>query len=316
MHPLPFRFPLVRLLFALLFFSATGFGAGKGVIIYKDQTYLADGFAEAVEYDQLEEYPNVFNLTTAQKETISILTGKIVKNIRYLDREALSEVIEPRDLARVTSAISEESTAARRYPKASKLLDPHIRQLQEIVDRFQKGEAILDGAWLPSKEAAFKIKKEREAAIAAADADDIRQAEALRLAREKRAADERAKRLEQKVLFEKESFRKQAAAKAAEEQRKLLEESQAAEARQKEEEQRMAAEKQAVEERQIGYASRKMREVDRFTEEFDRPIFAASEPAAKLPGESREKKAEEGGSNAAQATVQKQPDAPASAKSP
>lgn len=314
MLPLPFRFALFRALLALMLLSATGLGAGKGLIIYKDQTYLADEFAQAVEYDQLEEYANIFHLTTAQNEDLPILTWKIVKNIRYLDRASLTELIEPRDLVRVSSAISELSTAARQYPKASRLLEPHIRQLQEIVDRFHKGEVIMGGAWLPSKEAAMKLKKEREAAIAAADTEDMRQAEAIRAAKEKRAADERAKRLEQKALLEKESLRKQEEAKAAEEQRRLLEESQAAEARRKEEQQRIAAEKQALEERHIEYASRKMRDADRFIEEFDRPVSVAAFSLAKLPAGSGEQSAEERAVNAAQTIVQKQLRAPTTAK--
>jgi hypothetical protein len=272
MPTLPFRFPLLRALLALVLLSSSGFGAGKGVIIYKDQAYLADGFAEAVEYDELEEFTNIFHLTTAQGEKRSILTDNIVKHIRYLDRQDLAEVIEPKDLARVTSAISDLAAAARRYPKSARFVDPHIRQLQEIVDRFHKGEVLLGGTWLPSKEAALKIKKEREAAIAAADAEELRQQEERRLAREKFAAEVRARVLEQKERQEKDLLRKQEEAKVAEEKRKALEESQAEEARRKEEEQRVAAEKQALEERRIEYASKKMREADRFTEELERPV--------------------------------------------
>jgi hypothetical protein len=256
--------------------SSTGFGASKGVIIYKEQAYLADGFAEAVEYDELEEFTNIFHLTTAQSEKRSILTANIVKHIRYLDRQDLGEVIEPKDITRVTSAISDMALAARQYPKSARFLDPHIRQLQEVVDRFHKGEVLLDGAWLPSKETAIKIKKEREAAMAAADAEELRQQEARRLAREKFAADVRAQVLEQKERLEKEAFRKQEEAKAAEEKRKLWEATQAEDARRAEEQQKIAAEKQALEDRRIEYASRKMREADRFTEEFDRPVSMAA----------------------------------------
>ena len=276
MLPLPFRSALVRALLAFMLLSAASFGASKGVIIYKDQSWLADEFAEAVEYDQLEEFATIFNLTTAQNETVSILTGKIVKNLRYLDRESLTELIEPRDLTRVSTAISELSTAARQYPRSSKLLEPQIRQLQEMADRFHKGEVIMDGKWLPSKEVAIKLKKERAAAIAAADAEDIRQAEALRIAKEKRVADERSRIVERKAFLEKESVRKQEEANAAEEQRKLLEEAQAAEALRIEEQQRIAKEKQASEERHIDYAFKKMRDADRFTEEFDRPVSIES----------------------------------------
>jgi hypothetical protein len=313
----PFHFAFVRVLFAWMLLSATGFGAGKGVIIYKDQTWVTDEFADAVEYDQLEEYTNIFNLTTAQNEKISILTGKIVKNIRYLDLASLTQLMEPRDLARVSSANSELSSVARQYPKSSKLLEPRIRQLQAIVDRFQKGEVIIYGTWLPSKEAALKLKKEREAAAAAADAEDMRQQEALRVAKEKRVADERSKRLEQKEILEKESLRQQAEGRAAEEQRKLLEESRVAEARRKEEQQRIAEEKLALEKRHIEYASNKMREADRFIEEFDRPVSIGSAKTisvVKLPEGSREQGAEDRAVSAAQTIVRKQLRAPLTAK--
>lgn len=317
MPPLPFRFawrfPWFCALLALMLLSATGLGASKGIIIYKDQTYLADEFAQALEYDQLDKYTNIFHLTTAQNEEIPILTWKIVKNISYLDRASLTELMEPRDLARVTSSMSELSVATRQYPKTSKLLEPHIRQLQEIVDRFHKGEVIMDGVWLPSKEAAIKLKKERESAIAAAEAEDLRQAEALRVAKEKRVADERAKKLEQQLLLEKELLRQQEEARTAEEQRKRLEESQAAEARRKEEQERMAAEKQALEERRIEYASRKTREADRFTEEFERPLSTEAVAVATLP-EGSGQSAEERAVNAAQTIVQKQLRAPMAAK--
>jgi len=283
MPTLPFRFPLMRALLALVLLTSSGFGASKGVIIYKDQAYLDDGFAEAVEYDELEEYANIFHLTTAQNEKRSILTTNIVKHIRYLDRQDLAEVIEPKDIARVTSAIGDLSAAARRYPKAARFLEPHIRELQEIADRFHKGEVLLGGAWLPSKEAAIKIKKEREAAIAAADAEELRQQEERRLAREKFAAEVRARVLEQKERQEKAALRKQEEAKAAEEKRKLLEESQAEEARRKEEQQRIAADKQALDARRIEYASRKMRDADRFTEEFDLPLSITAISTTKLP---------------------------------
>jgi len=314
MLTVPFRFPLVRALLALMLLSATGWGASKGVVIYKDQPFLADEFAQAVEYEKLEEFPNIFHLTTAQNEELPILTGKILKNIRYPDRETLAEIIEPRELVPVSSAVAELSAAARQYPKASKILEPHIRQLQEIVDRIHKGEAILGGVWLPSKEAAIKLKKEREAAMAAADAEDLRQVEAQRLAREKLAAEERAKRMEQRAQLEKESLRKQEDAKAAEAKRKLMEESQAAEAQRKDEEQRLAAEKQALDGRHIEYASRKMREADRFTEEFDRPVSTAAISMVKLPEGSGAKKAEERAATAAQTIVRKELRAPATAK--
>jgi hypothetical protein len=310
----PIRFALVRVLFALVLLGATAFGDGKGVIIYKDQPWLADEFALAVEYEQLEEYPNIFNLTTAANETLSIQTGKIVKSIRYLDRDSIGELIEPRDLARVSSAISDLSAAARQYPKSSKLLEPHIRQLQEIADRFHKGEVISGGAWLPSKEAALKLKKERQAAIAAADAEDQRKTEATRLAKEKFAAELRSKILEQQEYLEKETLRKQEEARAAEEQRKLLEESQATEARRKEEQQRATAEKQALDEAHIEYASKKMQQADRFTEDFDLPLSAITFLVAKLPEEAGDQSAKERAISAAQTIVRKQLKTPMTAR--
>jgi hypothetical protein len=317
MRPRFVPFALVRIFLAWLLLGGTGWSAGKGAIIYKDQAWLADEFADAIEYDQLEGFTNVYNLTTPENKNVSILAGKIVKNIHYLDRDDLTELMEPRDLARVSSAMSELSAAARQYPKSSKLLEPRIRKLQEIVDRFHKGEVIMGGAWFPSKEAAIKLKTEREAAIAAAEAEDVRQAEALRVAKEKRATDERARLLAQRQFLEKEALRKEEEAKAAEERRRLLEESQAVDARRKEEEQRMAKEKQAVDERHIEYASRKMREADRFTEEFNRPVSIESTNTVslkKLAEGNVAQKAEDRAVTAAQTIVRKQLKTPQTAR--
>jgi hypothetical protein len=308
------RFALVRVFFAVVLLGGTAFGDGKGVIIYKDQPWLDDGFASAVEYQQLEEYPNIFNLTKASNETLSILPEKVVKNLRYLDRSSLTEIIEPRDLVRVSSSITELSAASHQYPRSSKLLEPRIRQLQEIVDRFHKGEVIYDGAWQPSKEAALKLRNERQAAIAAAELEDQRQTEAVRVAKEKFAAEMRARLLEQQERMEKETVHKQEEARAAEEQRKLLEESQAAEARRKEEQERIAAGKQALDEQRIEYASKKMREADRFTEDFDLPVSAITFLVGKLPEETGEHSAKERAISAAQSIIRGELKAPASAR--
>jgi hypothetical protein len=313
MRPLPFRNAFVRMLIAWTLLGATAFCAGKGLVIYKDQPWVADEFADVVEYDQLEEYPNIFHLTTTQNQKISILTGNILKNVPYLELASLGQLMEPRDLARVSSAIRDMVSAAHQYPRSAKLLDPRIRQLQAAVDRFQKGEVMIYGTWQPSKEAALKLQKEREAAAAAADAEDLRQQEALRAAREKSAADARLKTLEQKEFLQKEALRKLADAKAAEEERRLVEESQAAEARRKEEQERIAEENRALDKRRIEYASIKMRDADRFTEEFDRPFSLA--PARtlsveKLPEVSHEQRA----IGAAQTIVRKQLKTPLAAR--
>jgi len=272
MSPSLSPFTFVRAVCAMLLLTVTAFGAPKGVIIYKEQAWLTDEFAEAVEYDELEEFASIIHITTQQNEKIALLTGKLVKSIRYLTPDELREIIEPQDVAKVSTSINDLTAAARQYPKAAKILAPRIRLLQDIVTRFQKGEAVFDGVWRPSKEAALKLKKDREAALAAADAEDQRLMEASRIAKEKKLAEEKQKKLDQVRMVEKELVRKRLEAKAAAEQARLQQEAEAAEAAKKVEEQRIAEEKAATEKRQIEYAAKKMHDANRFTEAFDQPV--------------------------------------------
>lgn len=261
--------------------------AAEGIVIYKDLPTTADAFADVAEYREKAPFDAVTNFTLTSGQKFSLLKSQIVLLVSYDAFDTTPDILQVADSARINTLMSQLVAIEQKYPHSEKFLAGRLRLLKSEVERFGGGQLKFEGRWFATRKELDALLVARRAEAARQEALEKQRVEALRVAEEKRRAQEaedlavaeQARANKRKWL--KRPTRKRAKLSAKPKKRKkMAEEKQMTAARletQRQEEERRKRELQIEEERREGellrYVAERFKRVDRFRRDLTEPVL-------------------------------------------
>ncbi|MEI9892833.1 MAG: hypothetical protein WDN28_02680 [Chthoniobacter sp.] len=281
----------IRLLLTLVLIgisSGMALAAAAGIVIYKDLPLTADAFADVAEFRDKEPFDTVTHFTLTDGSRLTLTKAQIVLIVSYSAFDSAPNILQESDLGKVNALVNELAATSQRYPHSEKYLAGYLRLLKREIEGFHGGQVKFEGRWFSTRKELDTLLAARKAEAARQEALEKQRVEALRVAEEKRRAQEAADlaaaeqaRVKQAQMAEEADKKIHEVERQAEEARKIAEEKQLMAARleaQRQEDERRQRELQIEEERReeelLRYVAERFKKVDRFRSDLTEPVFA------------------------------------------
>lgn len=141
---------LLLLALALVLLSSSGFA--QGVLLIKEQSFLAESTAVPLEYRSADKFSAAWNVMTTAGRREQLRPERIVIDVPYANFAIPAVVANQSDYLAVATGLDTLRNTITRHPKLQKYLLRFVTDHQMVIDQYKRGTYLVNGRWMTAAE--------------------------------------------------------------------------------------------------------------------------------------------------------------------